>query len=948
MTQRNKRDRRFGTDSPEQGSVATAPQAQPALDGVDRSAKFLQHAWPGRPFWGLVLVGWLAMGVFTFHACTRMVAAGDTWVAMACGRHFVNHGVNTVEPFSANSHRAGPTEEEVEAWPGWAQWLVNTVGMDTVKKWHPTGWLNQNWLTHVIFYRLTTALGSEEEPFYDALVYWKFSLYALCAVCLYAIGRLQGVHPGLAAAATCFALYTGRTFLDIRPAGYSNLLVAVTILILVLTTYRHHLFIWLLVPMTIFWGNAHGGYIYVFIMLVPFIGLHLITILPKRWTAWLYASLGWIALYVLCLKLIGHPGLRGIELLGGKYLALIIILSLVGLILVCLQSVRDRQVVLYHALASALVGLLVFAGGMFPKIHYQITGQPLEDLREHVAGARLGFLSLLVLFVLLGALLLFVKPALVRLRPRAVIHMIGAYAATVLAAVIFNPFHLTNLTHTFIISVSEHAKRWRDVHEWHPAFDWTNPVGTAKPFLILFILACLAAIVWLVLRVILGWILAHTDPGSARQGGKDLPNGGRVYRCPRFDLPLMLVGGLTIYMAIRSRRFIPIAAFVACPLVALFVQQVLEAGAALVERQRSGKLVIVPLLPSYQRAFTGAALILILTLGGFWGVKFKGIYLDPWAGDPEYHSVFMRMTASYLKPFKACTFLRENKIAGNMMNYWTEGGAVAFGQDPDPNTGRTPLQLFMDGRAQAAYDVTTFNTWSLLWAGGAKGYEIRRKGKDATLKDYQAMGKWVAQEMKRRKVWVALLPSKEWTSKFARGLDYSGNWRVVFLNNKQKMYVDQDDPRGQALVHGIDTGASQYPRYPDAFSRELTQAYHKMRHGRDADTRRQGFEHAVRAFEMNPSGVPANMVFDWGTNQKELLPAIVALGRKYLEDFLSQRDSYRDQDGYRFRLDAAFRVTQFLRDYERERENTERADIHAALIEEMTDEFRWIGRTKRW
>ncbi len=69
------------------------------------------------------------MLVFTFYACTRMVAAGDTWVAMACGRHFVNHGVNTVEPFSANSHKAGPTAEEVQTWPGWARWITNNVGL---------------------------------------------------------------------------------------------------------------------------------------------------------------------------------------------------------------------------------------------------------------------------------------------------------------------------------------------------------------------------------------------------------------------------------------------------------------------------------------------------------------------------------------------------------------------------------------------------------------------------------------------------------------------------------------------------------------------------------------------------------------------------------------------------------------------------------------------------
>ena len=55
--------------------------------------------------WPMIL-GWLAMLIFAFHSSTHMVGAGDTWVAMTCGRHFINHGVDTVEPFSANSHNS--------------------------------------------------------------------------------------------------------------------------------------------------------------------------------------------------------------------------------------------------------------------------------------------------------------------------------------------------------------------------------------------------------------------------------------------------------------------------------------------------------------------------------------------------------------------------------------------------------------------------------------------------------------------------------------------------------------------------------------------------------------------------------------------------------------------------------------------------------------------------
>ena len=226
-----------------------------------------------------MIFGWLAMMIFAFHASTHMVGAGDTWVAMACGRHFLNHGVDTVEPFSANSHRAGPTEKDIEKWPPAARWLTDKVGLETVKYWHPTGWVNQNWLTHVIFYWVT-----HESPFADAdtfsfntLVYWKFAVYILTVICVYYIGRILGANPALSAVFACFAMFAGRSFLDIRPAGFSNLLVAIFLLILVLTTYRNILYIWLIVPIAAFWCNVHGGYIYMFIMLVPFVFLNFLT-----------------------------------------------------------------------------------------------------------------------------------------------------------------------------------------------------------------------------------------------------------------------------------------------------------------------------------------------------------------------------------------------------------------------------------------------------------------------------------------------------------------------------------------------------------------------------------------------------------------------------------------------------------------------------------------------
>ena len=476
--------------------------------------------------WPMIL-GWIAMLIFACHASTHMVGAGDTWVAMACGRHFLNHGVDTVEPFSANSHRSGPTQEDIEKWPGAAGWLAQKVGLETTKYWHPTGWLNQNWLTHVIFYWLT-----HESPFADAenfsfntLAYWKVGIYILAIICVYYIGRLLKVNPALSVVFACFAMFVGRSFFDIRPAGFSNLLVAIFLLILILTTYRNILYIWLIVPLAVFWCNVHGGYIYLFIMLIPFTALNLLTsISKKRFTS---------------------IGLKGV----------------------------------YHTMGAGFV--------------------------------------------------------------------------TLVAVIVFNPFHLTNLTHTFIISLSEHAEMWRAVNEWHPAFEWGNPVGDEKPFLIMYIIAWVVLLLWAAVLMITSSSVKSNTKRKAKKNDDD-------YEWPKIDLALLAIAALTIYMAIRSRRFIPIAGIIACPVLAMLIDQMVRAISATRNFHRQNRLFVSSMSDSLQLSFTIAGVAAVLYFGTWWGLKFKRVYLDPWPTDARLNSIFMRMTASDAKPFDACKFIRDN------------------------------------------------------------------------------------------------------------------------------------------------------------------------------------------------------------------------------------------------------------------------------------------------
>lgn len=996
-------------------------EADTLLTTPERSAL---SRWP-------MVIGWFAMLAFAFHACTHMVAAGDTWVAMACGRHFVNHGVDTVEPFSANSHHAGPTVEDVEQWPGWARWITDKVGLETVQKWHPTGWINQNWLTHVIFYRLTTMLGSAEEPYFNALVVWKFAVYFLAVATIYFTARLLGVKPALAATASGFALFIGRSFFDIRPAGFSNLLVAVFILILVLTSYRNALYIWLIVPVVIFWSNVHGGYVYAFIILVPFLGWHLIVGLPKRWLVTVYSILTWLVLYGLTHQFLGRlaemtneyfPQRRAVApALGDDWMIVFLLLAVGASIAAAFyRRISDTALTVLHAIATGLVFLLLLVRYSvdLPNILNERLAKMFND---QVAGGLWTCIGMFALAMAIGAVVLSLKKSEIRvLDRRTLLHTVGAGAVAFVAMVLFNPFHLTNLTHTFIISVSENAERWRDVHEWHRALDWANPVGTAIPFLTMYILGWLALFLWAILSV----QSRLAERPSKKRGGKDESSVG-----PRIDIVFIVVAALTVYMAIRSRRFIPIAAFVACPAIALMVQRfvailltdrkvrgaapVAEAnhdesvertvlpglagslavlglwrllfwrwlfvpvpGAALQIQPRFWLLAIgtllafaaFPLSALFRRAIrrtevasekgpktsgltesawqVAALLVSAAVLGfGLWtGLKFKQIYLDYWPADPKLTSIFMRMTASDAKPFYACQFIRENKLQGNMFNYWTEGGFIAWGQDPDPETGKTPLQLFMDGRAQAAYDTGVFDTWTEILSGGPTARRAAYEGRNLTDAGYREIGQWVTEQLDKFSVWVVMMPSNQFDKDFVRALEYDPNWRLAFLNNKQKLFVNVTTESGKQLFEGMFTGRTTYP---DEFSEGLSIGHNYLRSG-DAAQRSRGLDRIVEAFHLNPSPQPILEMLLRAAAFPELQQRINEVCAEYAMQFEKNKADYANHDGYNLRLEAARLSLLRLKQVADAQGNREASETCVRQMQQYLIERDFISSRKRW
>ena len=725
------------------------------------------------------------------YACTHMIRAEDTWIAMASGRHIVNHGVDTTDMFSANSRKAGPTVEEIKTWPIWAQSLVERVGIEKVLYWHPTGWINQNWLANVFIYKLTTVFGSEEEPQLNSLVYWKFILYILTIFCLYAIGRIIGINPALSAMGACLALFVSRSFLAMRPADFSNFFVPVFILILTLAAYWRIWIIWLIVPLTVLWSNVHGGYIYVFIMLVPFV-----------------------------------------------------LFSILGL---CFQR--------------------------FFKV----------------------------------------------ISRRGVYYTVGAGLTALIATILFNPFHLTNLTHVSVISLGKNAEHWRMIKEWQPAFEWSNQFGTAVPFLILCLLAGTTVLTWFAVQ-------KYSSVSMVKTGSKT-----EDYQWPKIPLPMLIIGFLTIYMAIRSRRFIPIAAYTICPFLTLLIQHI--AKSLPFPSFKAGKYI--------QGIFAGLLLVFISWLG----IKFYSVYAAPWPFDTQNNSLFMRMTSSYEEPLLVSEFMNLNSIQGNVINFWTEGGGLVWGQKVLMETGKPNVQLFIDGRAQAAYDRYYYDLWKEIWIGGDWGRELSRSAKTPDIADYRKMSIWVNKTLKREKVGLALIPANQFDSHLYWALTHSQTWRVVFASNTHKLFADLDTEQGKRLFLGIRTGQTLYP---DDFTRNLNQGHFHLVYNLIPGSRVKGLNLVIKAHFNKPSILPMIEITKIATIYPRLIPEIVRFCEAIFEDFQIYGLMYAKQDGYALRLGAMAMLCEYLQNNSAVQNDTQTASMYADKSDAYSKELDTMLQTKTW
>jgi hypothetical protein len=194
---------------------------------------------------------------------------------------------------------------------------------------------------------------------------------------------------------------------------------------------------------------------------------------------------------------------------------------------------------------------------------------------------------------------------------------------------------------------------------------------------------------------------------------------------------------------------------------------------------------------------------------------------------------------------------------------------------------------------------------------------IRAKGGKVTGTDYDEIGKWMDDQLKADDVWVVLMPAVVFGGSRSKGsfhaikaIELHPGWRLVFLNNRQKLFVDIRTPQGKELFDGIFTGETVYP---DDYHRNLIRSHSWYLHLSGIAEKREGFEFAKKAFEANPSPTPLFEVLAYGAFA-QLKPEVDKFCIDYLNDFETNQDSWSRQDGYRLKTQAVQIVCAHLKD----------------------------------
>lgn len=323
-----------------------------------------------------------------------------------------------------------------------------------------------------------------------------------------------------------------------------------------------------------------------------------------------------------------------------------------------------------------------------------------------------------------------------RSRPWDWSHLISfaiALAVAVLLATFANPFGPVNLTHPLVVEKSD---VWLSVQEWHPILDKQARFGSVWEYKTLMWVLGGVALAWMVVRLLLAGGGSEqktksegTDrlrdrhryrkPVAKPQRSTEQINQDWLIRSGLFDVGLMAV---TIVMAFRARRFIPLSTVITVPIMLAMFEDALKRLKGIVSPGGAPEF----WTPAWRMLLAGVNLGLLIVGCIFARAWIYYPYRDP---NPVYpkQSVLMRMVGSQTFPEGSMDFLTDPKkdLPAETFVDWRWEGYTRWRADR--------LKTFCGGRAQQVHSERVAMWQITTPSQGAKPLIIARIGEKTAI-----------------------------------------------------------------------------------------------------------------------------------------------------------------------------------------------------------------------
>jgi hypothetical protein len=232
-----------------------------------------------------------------------------------------------------------------------------------------------------------------------------------------------------------------------------------------------------------------------------------------------------------------------------------------------------------------------------------------------------------------------------------------------------------------------------------------------------------------------------------------------------------------------------------------------------------------------------------------------------------------------------------------------------------------------------------------IMSGGPIANRSRYNGKNLSSSDLEKIGQWLDVRLKKRDIWIVLMPPEMFDSNYLKGLETHPDWRYVFYTDKQRMLIDIQSDKGKEFYKKILAGEAVYP---DDLIRDTTLARTYLLYGQNIEKRKEGLALLMEIFSKKASQAVLTNIINYGSENQELLPVISNFCLNYFNAFNQNRPEWSKTYDYHERLESARLSAYFLYRISTIQKDKEKQTFYKTKIDEFVAERNRLLGLYKW